>query len=451
MDEGIAHNARQSIGKRLLSRLRGVKRRNWVLMGVLGTTALVSTGLVAFAPEPDRVPADRSALPVIGERVAPGAHSPHLNLFGRVETPHSASLTALVSAAVAGLEAKEGERVAAGAVLVQLDTTDARLMLRRRQAAVAQAEADLEALKLAGLDDAEVLEHQKQLQRLAQNKVQRHRQLREQGSISQETLNAVLQESHAQSIALSRQRNLVDGFEHRLARSMAQVETATAALEEAKVNLERTSIRAPFAGRVTRIAVAPGELVSPGLVVAEIYDDSALEVRVQIPTAHLPTLERALAAGQNPAASVDFGDRRANGALDRLVGAVAKGQSGVDGLVRLEGGTRPPDLGRAVNLRITLPPVANAVAVPVPSVYGQRRLFLIEDDLLVGIDIERLGETTTSDGTLKLLVRAPALANGATILSSQLSNAVTGLRVRAATPEEPSAGASAAPAGEDTV
>ena len=421
----------EALGRRA-AWLRRVAPRTWVLMAVVGATALVSTGLVAFAPAPDRTPAAEHAVPVTGEWVSPGVYSPELNLFGRVETPHSATLTALVSAPVANLEAREGERVAAGDVLVRLDETDARLLLRRRQAQLAQTQADLGALQRSGAEEREVLAHQEQLQALAAAKVGRYGQLREQGSISQETLNAVLQESHAQAIALSRQRNLVDGFAHRLARSMAAVETATAALEEAQVGLQRTTVRAPFAGRVTRIAVAPGELVSPGRTVAEIYDDSALEIRVQIPNAHLGVLEQALTAGEKPTARIDFGDYQTRGRLDRLVGAVAKGQSGVDGLVRLDAGAPPPDLGRAVGLRITLPPLADTVAVPVPAVYGQRRLFVVEDGLLLGIDVQRLGEMTTADGTLKLLVRADALAQGATVLSSQISNAVTGLRVSVA-------------------
>ena len=73
----------------------------------------------------------------------------------------------------------------------------------------------------------------------------------------------------------------------------------------------------------------------------------------------------------------------------------------------------PPDLGRAVHLRVTLPAVPNAVAVPVQAVYGQRRLFLVEDGLLVGIDVERVGEVTGADGRLQLLVRADALEDGA--------------------------------------
>ena len=71
----------------------------------------------------------------------------------------------------------------------------------------------------------------------------------------------------------------------------------------------------------------------------------------------------------------------------------------------------------------------NTVAVPVQAVYGQRRLFVIENGLLAGIDIERLGERTDARGRLELLVRADELRDGVRILSSQLSNAVTGLRV----------------------
>ena len=412
----------------LLRRLRHVAPRTWVLLAIVVSALSISTGLVAFAPEPDRVPAERNAVPVAGLIAELGTYSPQANLYGRVETPRTASLTALVSDTVAELLVREGDRVQAGDVLVQLDQTDAELEVQRREAERVQARADLAALELAGSADLEVLEHQRTLHELAQSKVERYRQLREQGSISQETLNAVLQDSHAQAIALSRQRNQVQSFEHRLAQAKASVSRAETALEEARVTLQRTSINAPFPGRVTSIQVAPGELVSPGRVVAEMYDDSALEIRVQIPNAHLPGLQAALASGVKPNVSVDVGHRRASGELDRLVGAVAKGQSGVDGLVRLSAGT-PLDLGRAVNLRITLPPVTNAVAIPVQAVYGQRRLFVIENGLLRGVDIERLGATADASGTRQLLVRADELQDGVRILTSQLSNAVTGLRV----------------------
>ena len=408
---------------------RELSVKTWTLIAIGATTLLLSTALVAFAPEPDRRSITEVVVPVTSLLAETGSWSPQVSLYGRVETPHNASLTALLAATVAALRVREGDRVAAADVLVQLDETDARLLLRQRQSDLIEARADLETMKLSGVDDRAVLAHQEELHRLAVAKADWHRQLKAQGSISQQTLNAALSESHNQAIALSRQRREVSSLAHRLARAEARLERAEASMEEASVGLERTRIRAPFPGRVTRIAVAPGELVSPGSVVADIYDDSRLEIRVQIPNAHLPALEQALAAGERPRATVDFRDARLQGHLERLVGAVAPGQSGVDGLIALAADAAPPDLGRAVNVRVQLPAIANVVAVPVQAIYGQHRLFIIENGLLVGIDVERLGEVTDVDGDLQLLVRAEELADGTRILSSQLSNAVTGLRV----------------------
>ena len=423
--EGSLQNSLHKVS----GRLQRVSFKTWTLIAIIGGTLLVSTALIAFAPEPDRRATAEVVVPVTSLRAETATWAPEVGLYGRVETPHTASLTALVAATVTALQVREGDRVAAGDVLLQLDETDARLLVRQRAADLVEARADLDALKLVGEDDRAVLVHQEALHRLAVDKAQWHERLKVQGSISQQTLNGALAESHNQSIALSRQRNQVASLAHRLARAEARVDRTDALLEEARVGLARTEIKAPFPGLVTRIAVAPGELVSPGGVVAEMYDDSRLEIRVQIPNAHLPTLERALAAGERPAVEIDFDGRRVHGQLERLVGAVARGQSGVDGLITLATDAVPPDLGRAVGLRVRLPAIANVVAVPVQAVYGQHRLFVIKNGLLVGIDVERLGEITGADGDLKLLVRAPELVDGTAILSSQLSNAVTGLRV----------------------
>ena len=421
---------------------RRFSRKTRWSMAIGCVTAAASTALVAFAPTPERKAAPEQAAPVTSMVASVQALAPQISLYGRVETPRAAALTALISAPVAALRVREGDRVEAGATLIRLDDTDARLLLRRRESDLAEAQADLETIKIANAEDREVLAQQEEQGRLVQEKVRRRRELRAQGMIAEEAVNAVLEEASAQAIALSRQRGRVRNHRHRRAAAEARVDRAAAFLEEARVALRRSRIVAPFAGRVTRVAAAPGELVAPGAVVAEIYDDRALQVRVQIPNAHLPVLERALAAGSKPPAEVDFGDYAARGELDRLAGAVAQGQSGVDGFVTLKQRVTP-DLGRAVSLRIALPPVAGVVAVPVQSVYGQDRLFMIEDGLLDGIRVERVGETLDAEGNLQLLVRSPALADGVRILSSQLANAVTGLRVQAAA-APPLAGAAVA-------
>ena len=414
---------------RLVEWLSRVPRKKLFPVVAVLLTMLTATALVAFAPEPDRRPAESQAVPVTSLVATVDARAGSTALRP-VETPNTARLTALITAPVESLQVREGDRAARGDVLVRLDGTDTALLVRRRESDLVDARASLDALKLAGADDREVLTHQEELHRLATEKVARYRRLREQHTIAEETLKAVLEEHHAQAIALSRQRRLVNDFEHRLASAEAHVERALASLEEARVAHERTRIRAPFPDRVTRIPVAPGELVSPGTTVAEIYDDGALEIRVQIPNVHLPAVQSALAAGDRLPVVADLGDRQARGELERLVGAVGSGQSGVDGLVRLAAGAAPPDLGRAVSLTVTLPPVAGVVALPVQAVYGEGRVFLIADGVLSGVEVERVGAATGADGTQRLLVRSAALRDGARVLTSQLSNAVTGLRVR---------------------
>ncbi|HXF83742.1 MAG TPA: efflux RND transporter periplasmic adaptor subunit, partial [bacterium] len=63
---------------------------------------------------------------------------------------------------------------------------------------------------------------------------------------------------------------------------------ARAALALARVQLENAVIRAPFAGRIAELPAVRGEYVAPGVRVAVLYDDRALEVEVAVGERDLP-------------------------------------------------------------------------------------------------------------------------------------------------------------------
>ena len=130
-----------------------------------------------------------------------------------------------------------------------------------------------------------LLTQERSLNELAQAKVARHERLRAQKSISAETLNAVLCERHAQAICLARHEANVRDHANRLARAEAGQKRALAMREQAQVALDRTVIRAPFAGRLSAVHVSAGERVGPGTPVAAIFDVARLEIRAQIPSA----------------------------------------------------------------------------------------------------------------------------------------------------------------------
>jgi multidrug resistance efflux pump len=84
--------------------------------------------------------------------------------------------------------------------------------------------------------------------------------------------------------------------------SQAAVQQAQAGLARADVVLERTEIRAPFAGTVTKVEVEVGETVTPGQAVVVLADLDRLQVR----TTDLTELDVArVAVGQPVAVTVD--------------------------------------------------------------------------------------------------------------------------------------------------
>jgi RND family efflux transporter MFP subunit len=62
----------------------------------------------------------------------------------------------------------------------------------------------------------------------------------------------------------------------------ARVTSAESALQKAELNLERTRIVAPFAGRILRKLVDVGQVVSPNTQLAEIYATDYVEIRLPL-------------------------------------------------------------------------------------------------------------------------------------------------------------------------
>ena len=75
--------------------------------------------------------------------------------------------------------------------------------------------------------------------------------------------------------------------EPQIAEARALLLSAEAALAQAEYDLERTIVRAPYAGRVRQERVDIGQFLSQGNSVATLYSVDAAEVRLPIPDAEL--------------------------------------------------------------------------------------------------------------------------------------------------------------------
>lgn len=78
--------------------------------------------------------------------------------------------------------------------------------------------------------------------------------------------------------------------EPQLKRANANISSAQARLENAKINLERTVIKAPFAGRILTKMVDVGQYVAPGNQMAKVYAVDFAQVRLPLTETQLTFL-----------------------------------------------------------------------------------------------------------------------------------------------------------------
>jgi HlyD family secretion protein len=82
-----------------------------------------------------------------------------------------------------------------------------------------------------------------------------------------------------------------------------------------------------------------------------------------------------------------------------------------------------------VNLNLALPEVHGVVPVPVHALYDNNRVYLIRDNRLQAVAVERIGEHLDDQGNYRVLVRSLDLNAGDQLMISQLPAAMTGLLV----------------------
>lgn len=160
---------------------------------------------------------------------------------GVVEAVRQTVVAAQVSGTVLGLQVKVGDRVAAGQLLLRLDA-------RAAEQSAAAGDAQVRAARAAQAVAAKEYARQKQL-------------------AADEFISAA---------ALDRAE-----AEHKAAQ--AQVAAQLALALAARTHSGFYAVHAPFAGVVTEVPVALGEMAMPGRAVVTLFDPSALRVSASVP------------------------------------------------------------------------------------------------------------------------------------------------------------------------
>ena len=401
-----------------------------ILILAVGAGGLVA--LVSSKPQREALQAQEKAWVIEVLTIAPATVTPQLSLYGRVRSPRTANKSAAVTADVRSVDVLEGEYVKAGETMVVLDDREAELLRAQRAAEVADIRAQIENELQRYENDIKALEYEEVLLELSRREVKRAKKLAKRKVGSEAQIDQMRQAEERQALALAERRFSVNQHASRDAQLQARLARANSLLLRAELDLDRTRVKAPFAGRVSRVSVSPGDRVRSGDGIVTVYNTSEIEIRAQIPTRKVPAVRDALAAGNALEARALVDGRPLQARLDRFTAEVTRGGGGADAYFRVIEGGRELPLGRTVELVVDLPQVQGSVALPYEAVYGTDRIYRLEGERMRALQIERVGEQRNADGGTRVLVRSPDLQPGDRIVITQLPNAMDGLRVSVA-------------------
>lgn len=198
---------------------------------------MFATAHNAAAETPVRPPANALATQLVQAR----STSDTTAFDGVVEAVRQTALSAQVSGAIVALDAKVGDRVKAGQVLLRID---ARAADQNVAASNAQVQAARAALDVAAKD------------------FDRQRQLFDKAYISQAAL---------------------DRAESQFKATQAQVNAQLAQAGVARTQTGFNVLRAPYAGIVSEVPAALGDMAMPGRTLLTIYDPTSLRVTASVP------------------------------------------------------------------------------------------------------------------------------------------------------------------------
>jgi multidrug efflux system membrane fusion protein len=344
-----------------------------------------------------------------------------IRVVGSVEPASTIQVKSQVAGVLERVHFTEGQNVAKGALLFQIDDRPFRESLRQAEAAVARDRAQLrQAEATLARDTAQA--------RNAEADASRFGELAKAGIISK-----TQQEQYRTSADVTKES--VRSAQAAIESASAALDSDLAAIERAKLDLSYTQIRSPISGRAGNLLVHPGNLVKANDVPLVVLNQvSPIFVTFNVPEQHLAHI-RQRSASKLPVRVTphDAGDRSATGHLSVVDNAV----DSATGTIRLKATFDNRDgllwPGQFVNVALVLDTIQNATVVPSEAVQSGQQgsfVYVVKQDQSVEPRPVEPGRTLGG----KTIIQT-GLAPGDTIVTDGHLRLSPGAKIRAVDPD----------------
>lgn len=320
--------------------------------------------------------------PVTVSTVEKGTLTRERDYLAVVEPERTARIAARVTAPVERVHCDEGDRVQAGAVLVELDGREMEHRIEAVAAQVEQARADL-----AG--NRETIGALESSLRYFAAEAERYRNLADEEAVPASRAERAEEKRSEIRGKLNAAKKKSEAIRHRvsaLQRQKAELET----------RLGYYTVTSPFDGVVTDRLADPGDMASPQKPLVEVEDRSALKLAFDVPQTDLPAVREGLSVRF----SAGHADLEAEISLMYPSLNRARMMRAEVHLPADDGGSLSP--GAYVPVTVVVDRHPDVALVPRSSLTespgGEQHVFAVEDGRLAARPVEVLGYTNDHAG-----------------------------------------------------
>lgn len=375
-----------------------MKKLKAIIIPVLILAASIGIYQVLHAtkPEPEKNQDAPRPLSLFVESVRQVDKTLNVKVTGEVRARNEIDLVAQVSGRIVAMSDAftEGNAVAPGEVLIEIDDRDYRVAFASAEARVAEAEVRLEQ----ALADADVA------RRLLIDRV------------------------NPTALALKKPQ---------VAQAKAALKAAEVELQRAQLDLERTKLTVPFNGRVKSRLAGIGQFVTPGTPLGRVFATDQVEVRLALTDAQLRTLGKQMgfvAKSEQEAPRVVFSNDMAgtthfwHGYLKSIDAAVDSHTRSIYALAVLDAPYEqdsdvPMAVGMYVEASIAGREVNQATLIPRSALRPGNIVFTVEDGMLRRKDVEVIFQSD------EFALISQGVQPGQDVVVSPIRNPIEGMAV----------------------
>lgn len=385
--------------------------------------------LSATTPESAKRNIEQKPIFVNITKIIKGTYKPVLSLYGVVEAPQTTTISAEANGKILNINVKEGQSVEKGQLLIKIDDTSIKLQKIQKQADIQDVESQIAAENNTLKKDLQLAEHEKELVNISENTLKRQNELIKKEIISEEDFERT-KASHLQQLSsLKRIENDIRKHKTTLISLNAKLTKYQAILKQNELDINKTTVKAPYDGVIKSIAVSIGENAQINRELLEIANEKFLEVRSLIPQKYLPQVIKPFYLGDKISAVTFSYDKKINLTLNRLSRKNSGDRVGIDAILSINTAAPYLSAGQKIALDLYLPETSTLFVLPSSAFYLADTVYKVVGNYLEGVQVTREGHTIIN-GKRSVLFSSDDIKPGDRIVTSLMASPSTGQLVK---------------------